>query len=58
MRHRLIISIPRPGKEPRFIENRRPITLRNSDYKLLTYIFSTRLQTEISQLIAETQSAF
>ena len=58
MRHGLIISIPKPGKDPRLIENRRPITLRNSDYKLLTYIFSTRLQTEISHLIAETQSGF
>lgn len=58
MRHGLIISIPKPGKDPRFIENRRPITLRNSDYKLLTYIFTTRLQTGISNIIAETQSGF
>ena len=58
MRYGLIISIPKPGKDPRFIENRRPITLRNSDYKLLTYIFSTCLKTGISKLIAETQSGF
>lgn len=51
-------SIPKPGKDPKLIENRRPITLRNFDYKLLTYIFTARLQLGISNLIAETQSRF
>lgn len=58
MRQGIIISIPKPGKDPRFIENRRPITLRNSEYKLQTYIFTSRLQTGISNLIAEAQSGF
>lgn len=58
MRHGVIVSIPKPGKDPRIIDNRRPITLRNSDYKLLTYIFASRLQTGISDLIADTQSGF
>lgn len=58
MRHGLIISIPKPGKDPRIIDNRRPITLRNSDYKLLTYIFASCLQTGISDIIADTQSGF
>lgn len=58
MRHGVIVSIPKPGKDPRIIDNRRPITLRNSDYKLLTYIFTSRLQTGILDLIADTQSGF
>lgn len=58
MRHRLIISIPKPGKDPRFIENRRNITLRYSDYKLLTYIFSTRLQQEFHILLQKHNLVF
>lgn len=58
MRHGLNISTPKPGKDPSFTENIRPITLRNSDYKLLTYIFATRLQTGISNLISKTQVWF
>jgi len=58
MRHGVIISIPKPGKDPRIIDNRRPITLRNSDYKLLTYIFTLCLRKGISNLIADTQSGF
>uniref|UniRef100_A0A3P9J195 Reverse transcriptase domain-containing protein n=1 Tax=Oryzias latipes TaxID=8090 RepID=A0A3P9J195_ORYLA len=57
-KHGIIVSIPKPDKDPRLIDNRRPITLRNSDYKLLTYIFASRLQTGLSELIAETQSGF
>lgn len=51
MRHGVIISIPKPRKDPRIIDNRRSITLRNSDYKLLTYIFASCLQTGISDII-------
>lgn len=54
----IIISISKPNKDSQLIENRRPITLRNSDYKLLTYIFTTPLPTEISNLVAETKSDF
>lgn len=58
MRHGIIISIPKPNKDPRVVDNRRPITLRNSDYKLLTYIFALRLQSGLSSIIAESQSGF
>ncbi len=58
IRQRMMVSSPKPNKDPRLTENRRPITLRNSDYKLLTYIFTSRLQTGISNLISETQSGF
>lgn len=58
MRHGVIISIPKPNKDSRLIDNKRPITLRNSDYKLLTYIFASRLQSGLSNIIAETQSGF
>uniref|UniRef100_A0A8C6M6K1 Reverse transcriptase domain-containing protein n=1 Tax=Nothobranchius furzeri TaxID=105023 RepID=A0A8C6M6K1_NOTFU len=58
MRHGVIISIPKADKDHRIIENRRPITLRNTDYKLLTYIFKIRVQSGISDIVSETQSGF
>ena len=58
MRHGVIVSIPKPNKDPRILDNRRPITLRNTDYKLLTYIFASRLQSGLSGIISETQSGF
>jgi len=54
-RHGLIISVPKAN--PGLIGNRRPVTLRNSDYRLLTCIFASRLQSGLSDIIAETQSA-
>ena len=58
MRQGVIISIPKANKDHRIIENRRPISLRNTDYKLLAYIFKTRLQSGISNIVAESQSGF
>ncbi len=44
MKQGLITLIPKPGKDPKFIDSFRPITLLNTDYKILTRL---RKQTEI-----------
>lgn len=44
MKQGLITLIPKPGKDSKLIDNLRPITLLNTDYKLLTHLCK---QTEI-----------
>uniref|UniRef100_A0A3B3IJR3 Reverse transcriptase domain-containing protein n=1 Tax=Oryzias latipes TaxID=8090 RepID=A0A3B3IJR3_ORYLA len=58
MKQGVITLIPKPGKDPTFLDNLRPITLLNTDYKLLTHIFSNRFKSDITQIISETQSGF
>ncbi len=54
----IITLIPKPGKDSKLIDNLRPITLLNNDYKILTHIYANRLKTGVSQIISETQSGF
>lgn len=58
MKQGIITLLPKPGKDKRYIENLRPITLLNVDYKLLTHIIANRLKVDIDQIINETQSGF
>lgn len=58
MKQGVITLIPKPGKDPKMIDNRRPITLLNNDYKILTHIYANRLKTGISDIISDTQSGF
>jgi len=58
MKQGLIILIPKPGKDKRILDNLRPITLLNTDYKLFTKALASRLKTGISQIISVTQSGF
>lgn len=58
MKQGVIVLIPKPGKDGKYLENWRPITLLNNDYKLLTHIFSNRLKNGLHQIISETQSGF
>lgn len=58
MKQGLITLIPKPGKDARHIDNLRPITLLNCDYKILAHIFSSRLKKNIDQIISESQSGF
>lgn len=54
----LITLIPKPGKDSKLIDNLRPITLLNTDYKILTHIYANRLKSDITQIISDTQSGF
>lgn len=58
MKQGIITLIPKPGKDAKLIDNLRPITLLNNDYKILTHIYTNRLITGITQIVSETQSGF
>ena len=40
MKQGLITLIPKPGKDPLIIENWRPVSLLNIDYKVLAQVFA------------------
>ena len=58
MKQGLITLIPKPGKDKRLLDNLRPMTLLNTDYKILSGAIAARLKDDISSIISETQSGF
>ncbi len=44
MKQGLITLIPKPGKDKEVLDNLRPITPLNVDYKLFAHIFANRLK--------------
>ena len=58
MKQGLINLIPKPNKDPLLVENWRPITLLNTDYKLFALVFARRLKKDLSEIISETQTGF
>ncbi len=54
----LITIIPKSKKDPLFIDNWRPITLLNNDYKILALVLAKRLKHVLNSIIDETQSGF
>ena len=50
--------IPKPGKDSRVIGNLRPITLSNTDHKLITKSYSKRLTEAVSEHISQEQTAY
>lgn len=58
MRQGVIVLITKSGKDPKILDNWRPITLLNNDYKILTHIFSNRLKEGLPQIISDTRSGF
>ncbi len=48
MKQGIIILIPKQGKEKRILDNLRPITLLNTDYKLLSGIIAARMKKGLS----------
>lgn len=58
MKQGVITLLPKPGKDKRHIDNLRPITLLNVDYKLFTIVLANRLKMGIDQIISESQSGF
>uniref|UniRef100_A0A8C6WYS4 Reverse transcriptase domain-containing protein n=1 Tax=Neogobius melanostomus TaxID=47308 RepID=A0A8C6WYS4_9GOBI len=58
MKQGVITLIPKPGKDKRQLDNLRPITLLNTDYKIFSGSIAARLKQGISNLISETQSGF
>lgn len=58
MKQGLVSLIPKPNKDPSLIDNWRPITLLNIDYKLIALVYAKRLKKGIDTIINETQTGF
>lgn len=54
----LITPIPKPNKDPLFIDNWRPICLLNNDYKIMALMLARRIKDVLDNVIDETQSGF
>ena len=53
-----IMSLIHKKGDKQDLKNYRPISLTNSDYKIIAFIFAKRLQTVIGKLISKDQSAY
>lgn len=58
MKQGVITLIPKPGKDKRNLNNLRPITLLNTDYKIFTKVLAARLKEGLCNIISSTQSGF
>jgi len=54
----VITLIPKKDKDPKLIKNWRPITLLNSDYKILTKYIAEFLRKNLSEVIHSNQKGF
>ena len=50
--------IPKPGKDARIISNLRPITLSNTDHKIITKAYAKKLTGLVANKIGEEQTAY
>ena len=54
----IISLLPKKNKDSRYIKNLRPLTLLNSDYKVIAKVFDNRLRVVLPSLIHEDQTGF
>ena len=54
----IITFIPKGNKPREFMNNKRPISLLNIDYKILSGILANRLKTILPKIIGDTQKGF
>jgi exonuclease III len=50
--------IPQKDKNPCFLKNWRPITLLNTDYKIIAQVFANRMQQVLPNIISEFQNGY
>ena len=58
LRRGLITLLPKTGKDLRYIKNYRPLTLLNTDYKILAKALDNRLSTALPTIIRQDQTGF
>ncbi len=58
MKQGVITLLPKPNKDILHLDNWRPITLLNSDYKLLASLYANRLKPCLEEIVSATQSGF
>ena len=58
LRNGILNLIPKQGKDQRYLKNLRPITLLNSDYKLIEKVISNRLRLVLPDIIHTDQTGF
>ena len=57
-REAILTLLPKPNKDLRLLKNWRPISLHNTDYKILTKLLANRLQKVINNIVSEDQSGY
>ena len=57
-RNGVITLLPKKDKDPLFIKNHRPITLLNTDYKIIAKVMANRLKSFLHEIIHEDQTGF
>lgn len=57
-RRAILNLIPKGNKDTRLLKNWRPISLLNSDYKIIAKVFAKRLQTVIFKIISNNQVGY
>ena len=54
----IITLLPKQDKDPLLLKNWRPISLLNTDYKLLTTSIANRIKTYLSKIVGADQTGF
>ncbi len=57
-RRAILCLLPKPNKDLRYLKNWRPLSMLNTDYKILAKTLATRLQSVIGKLISNDQSGY
>ena len=58
MKQGLISLIPKPSKDLLYLDNWRPVTLLNSDFKILAALYANMLKLCLEEIISVTQTGF
>ena len=57
-RNGVITVLPKKDRDPHFIKNYRPISLLNTDYKIIAEVMANRLKSVLQQIIHIDQTGF
>ena len=57
-RRSILTLLPKDGKDVRYLKNWRPLSILNTDYKVLTKLLANRLQSVIKNIVNEDQVGY